>query len=72
MLSAEQNRIVFCAHWGEIKKPAVPKDEPAAFYAPAGINNADDVIVVGSGPGTQRLNGFLDNTIVFKIVRDNL
>ncbi|HWB60755.1 MAG TPA: alkaline phosphatase, partial [Chthoniobacteraceae bacterium] len=48
------------------------KDEPAAFHSEQAINNADDVIAVGIGQGTQVLKGFQDNTIVFKIVNDNL
>ena len=54
------------------KKPAVQKGEPAAFYAPAGISNADDVVAVGAGPGSQVLKGFLDNTFIFKLVQENL
>ena len=50
-----------------------PKDEPAAFYSQtASISNADDVVVAGSGQGSELLKGFLDNTIIFKIVKDNL
>lgn len=51
---------------------AAAKDEPAAFYAQPAINNADDVVAVGVGQGSQALKGFLDNTIIFKIVNDNL
>ncbi len=46
--------------------------EPAAFYAPAAINNADDVIAVGIGPGSQRLRGFMDNTAIYDILKSNL
>ncbi len=54
------------------KKPITPKDEPAAFYRPQSVNNADDVVAVGIGAGTQTLKGFLDNTFIFKLVQDNL
>jgi alkaline phosphatase len=42
--------------------------EPAAVYAPWARNTANDVLAAGSGPGTEALHGFLDNTIIFKIV----
>jgi len=54
------------------KKPQNPKNEPTAFYAPVAISNADDVIAVGRGPGSQALKGFLDNTFVFKLMKDGL
>jgi alkaline phosphatase len=46
--------------------------EPAAFYAPAARNTATDVFAAGRGPGCEVLHGFLDNTIIFKIIRDGL
>ena len=54
------------------KPPANLKDEPAAFHSQQAINNADDVVAVGTGLGSQPLKGFLDNTVIFKIVKDNL
>jgi len=42
--------------------------EPAAVYAPWARNTVNDVLAAGSGPGTGALHGFLDNTIIFKIV----
>ena len=54
------------------KKTAAAQSEPAAFYAPVAISNADDVIAVGKGPGSQTLKGFLDNTFIFKLMKDNL
>ena len=54
------------------KKTPVSQSEPAAFYAPVAISNADDVIAVGKGPGSQSLKGFLDNTFIFKLMKDNL
>lgn len=47
-------------------------EEPAAFYAPAARNTATDVLAAGSGPGSETLRGFLDNTIIYKIIRDQL
>ncbi|MGC3990366.1 MAG: alkaline phosphatase [Chthoniobacteraceae bacterium] len=52
--------------------PAPTKTEPAAVYAPNAINTADDMIAIGTGPGSQDLRGFLDNTIIYKIIRKNL
>jgi len=57
-------------------EPAVaqnnPQNSPAAFYAPSSINCAGDVIAVGSGPGSERLKGFIDNTVVYRILKENL
>jgi len=46
--------------------------EPAAVYAPWARNTVNDVLAAGSGPGTEALHGFLDNTIIFRIVGDQL
>ncbi len=46
--------------------------EPAAYYAPAAHSNVADVLALGRGPGTEQLHGFLDNTIIFRILRDQL
>lgn len=47
-------------------------DAPAAFYAPSAINCAGDVLAVGIGPGSEELHGFLDNTVIFEILKKNL
>jgi alkaline phosphatase len=49
-----------------------PPQEPAAIYAPAAANTVDDMVAFGSGPGTDVLNGSVDNTFIFQIIRDNL
>jgi alkaline phosphatase len=54
------------------KKNVTERNEPAAFYAPVAISNADDMVAVGIGPGSQSLKGFLDNTFIFKLMKDNL
>ena len=46
--------------------------EPAAIYARSALNTVDDMIALGAGPGTERLQGCVENTIVFKIIRDAL
>jgi alkaline phosphatase len=49
-----------------------PPQEPAAFYAPAALETVEDVVVFGAGPGTDAFHGSLDNTAIFKIIRDLL
>jgi alkaline phosphatase len=44
--------------------------EPAAIYAKPALNTVDDVVAFGSGPGTEALQGSLDNTVIFQIIRD--
>ena len=48
-----------------------PPEEPAAFYARSALNTLEDVVAFGSGSGTEALHGTVDNTAVFKIVRDH-
>ena len=46
--------------------------EPAAFYAKSALNTVDDVVAFGTGPGTEALHGCVDNTQIFKMIRDEL
>lgn len=46
--------------------------EPAAAYAPEARNTVNDVLAAGRGPGTEQLHGFLDNTVIFKIIAEQL
>lgn len=46
--------------------------EPAASKRAAGIGTAEDSIAVGTGPGSESLTGFLDNTDVFRILSKSL
>src|SRR3984893_14308654 len=46
--------------------------EPAAFYAKSALNTVEDVVGFGAGPGTEALHGTIDNTQIFKIIRDEL
>ncbi|MGI8890628.1 MAG: alkaline phosphatase [Chthoniobacterales bacterium] len=46
--------------------------EPAAVYAPTARNTVNDVLAAGRGPGTEALHGFQDNTVIFKIIADQL
>ena len=52
--------------------PPEISQEPAAFYAPAALETVDDTVVLGAGPGTDALQGSLDNTAIFRILRDLL
>jgi alkaline phosphatase len=53
-------------------QPEAEPLEPAAFYAKSALNTLDDVVAFGSGPGTEALTGSVENTTIFKIVRDEL
>jgi alkaline phosphatase len=55
----------------DVSPPETPQ-EPAAFYAPSALNTVDDVVAFGEGPGSEALHGSLENTAVFRIIRDNL
>jgi alkaline phosphatase len=46
--------------------------EPAAFYTKSALNIATDVIAFGTGPGTAMMHGYIDNTQIFRILRDQL
>jgi len=46
--------------------------EPSAFPASAAIGVAEDGLILGAGPGSERLDGFHDNTDVFNVVVENL
>ena len=49
-----------------------PNKEPSAYGAPQAISTARDMIVVGTGPGSELLNGFMENTEIFKILQKGL
>lgn len=62
---------------GKISAPAEgsslsDETEPGAFYLKAAADTAEDVLGLGSGPGTETLSGTIDNTAVFRIIRDVL
>ena len=46
--------------------------QPAAFYAKSALNTLEDMTAFGTGPGAERLHGTMDNTEIFKILRDQL
>lgn len=58
---------------GASPQPApTPPAEPAAFFLPAAISTAEDVLAVGSGPGSEDLHGFLENTAIFDLLKKSL
>ncbi|HEY8899759.1 MAG TPA: alkaline phosphatase [Chthoniobacterales bacterium] len=69
--------------WSTGPGGAVPKDaaspdqpekpaEPSAVRTSAAIGVAEDVIAISTGPGSEKLQGFKDNTDVFRTISDNL
>jgi alkaline phosphatase len=46
--------------------------EPAAFYTRSALETVEDVVSFGTGPGSNGLHGTIDNTEIFKIIRDEL
>ena len=46
--------------------------EPASVLTKGALNTVDDVAAFGSGPGSEALQGVLENTVVFRIIRDKL
>lgn len=46
--------------------------EPAAVLTKGALNTVEDVAAFGAGPGTDTLQGVLENTAVFRIIRDKL
>jgi alkaline phosphatase len=55
---------------GQTPKPEVL--EPAAVFSKSALNTLEDVAAFGAGPGTDALQGLLENTAVFRIIRDQL
>ncbi len=52
--------------------PQPPSKEPSAFPAPTAIGVAEDAIAASSGPGSETLTGFKDNTDIFRAIEKNL
>jgi alkaline phosphatase len=56
----------------EDQSPKPAHVEPASVQTKSALNTVDDVAAFGTGPGTDALQGLLDNTAVFRIIRDKL
>jgi alkaline phosphatase len=52
--------------------PAAAGNEPAAWQTPSALNTAEDVLAAGAGPGSEKLHGFMDNTDIFRLLKDAL
>lgn len=48
------------------------RNEPAAFQTGSGMNNAEDVIALGMGRGSEGIKGFMDNTAIFELLKGAL
>jgi hypothetical protein len=46
--------------------------EPAAVFNKNALPTVTDVLAFGFGPGTESLQGVMDNTAIFRIVSDQL
>ena len=57
---------------GEVNEPEQEQPEPAVFYTKSALITVEDVIAFGSGPGTDALQGVMESTAVFKVLRDEL
>lgn len=55
----------------ETPSPEVSK-EPASFYSPQAIGTARDMLILGTGPGSEGVNGFMENTEVFNLIQKQL
>ena len=51
---------------------AAKDSEPGVVYTKSALNTVEDVVALGTGPGTEVLHGCIDNTQIFKIIRDKL
>jgi alkaline phosphatase len=47
-------------------------NEPPAWKQAAAIGTAEDVIALGAGPGSEAINGFMDNTDIFRLIEKGL
>jgi alkaline phosphatase len=56
----------------ETKEPTQEQPEPATIYTKSALVTVEDVVAFGSGPGTDALQGVVESTDVFKILRDEL
>ncbi len=54
------------------EQPTRAKLEPAAWLTPAAVPTVEDMIAIGRGDGAEKLEGFMENTDVFAIMRDAL
>ena len=65
-------RLYGAAKLSPHQSPSEAPQEPAAFFAPAALDTVEDVVAFGTGPGSEAITGSLDNTEIFRIIRDLL
>src|SRR5262249_59989256 len=68
-----KDRKGWVANRAEQKRPGavlVQGNLPAS--AEGGVHTVDDVILDATGPGSERVHGFLDNTEVFRVMAEAL
>src|SRR5205809_1200310 len=53
-------------------EPPAENLEPAALFTKSALSTVDDVVVFGSGPGTDVLQGVVDSTAGFSLLRGEL
>jgi len=53
----------------ETKEPTQEQPEPAAIYTKSALVTVEDVVAFGQRPGTDALQGVVESTAVFRILR---
>ena len=56
---------------GPVSNAPLPMS-PAAYFSPYAANVADDAVAAGTGPGSEGLQGFKDNTSIYELIRSQL
>ena len=46
--------------------------QPAAFKLPSSVGTAEDVLSLGTGPGSEKIHGFIDLTVIHSIIKEAL
>ena len=58
---------------GKTNRPSVGiLTQPSAFRLPSSVGTAGDVLSMGSGPGSEKLHGFIDLTDIHRIIQEAL
>jgi hypothetical protein len=58
--------------WATGPNGPASKTEPSAFQSPLALTTAQDVVAVGKGKGSEKLRGFVPQTLIFEILREAL
>ena len=58
--------------WATGPNGPASKTEPSAFQSPQALTTAQDVVAVGKGKGSEKLRGFVPQTLIFEILREAL